>query len=147
MIDAIEREMYIDAGIEHVWSLVSKAGFWVGNEPHFDAVAGEGETVLIVTDAYGDFPVRVETLDPPRYAAYRWASGYPGAQLTEANSTLVEFTLVERDGGVLLQLRESGFATLGATLDFRAARHLDNTTGWESQLDRLRQIAERVPAR
>ncbi len=143
--DAIEREIFIGTDIDHVWSLVSKAGFWVGDALHFDAEAAEGETVVIETEQYGRFPVNVSRLEPPRYAAYRWASGFPGADLTDTNSTLVEFTLVEHNGGVLVRLRESGFANLNGTNDFRVARWTDNVSGWNLQLDRLRDIAERVP--
>jgi uncharacterized protein YndB with AHSA1/START domain len=140
--NAIEREIFIHADIDHVWSLVSKTGFWIGDELRFDASAREGELAVIDTAEYGRFPVRVDRLEPPRYAAYRWASGFPGADPTEANSTLVEFTLIEQDGGVLLRLRESGFATLAGTQDFRAARRDDNVAGWKAQLDRLRRVAE-----
>src|SRR5690606_26133223 len=140
--DTIEREIFIRAGIDHVWSLVSKVGFWVGDDLVFDNEAGEGETVVIPTDKYGDFPVRVDRLEPPRYAAYRWASAYPGAGITEDNSTLVEFTLDEQDGGVMLRVKESGFATLAGTRDFRDARREDNVEGWAAQLEALRVVAE-----
>jgi len=143
--DAIEREIFIRAGIDHVWSLVAKTGFWVGDELCFDVDAKEGETVVIETVQYGRFPVRVDRLEPLRYAAYRWASGFPGATPTVANSTLVEFMLVEQDGGVLLRLKESGFATLGGSRDFREAQRVENVAGWAGQLERLRHAAEGDP--
>jgi uncharacterized protein YndB with AHSA1/START domain len=144
--DAIEREIFIQAGIDHVWSLVSSAGFWVGEDLHFDAEAVEGDTVMIDTAAYGRFPVRVERLEPPRYAAYRWASGFPGADLTAENSTLVEFTLVEQDGGAMVRLRESGFASLAGAQDFRDSKRADNVAGWAAQLEQLRLAAESIAA-
>jgi uncharacterized protein YndB with AHSA1/START domain len=142
--DVIEREIFIRAAIERVWSLVSKTGFWVGDELHFDVDAKEGETVVIETAAYGHFPVRIDRLQPPHYAAYCWASGFPGADPTEGNSTLVEFMLVEQDGGVLLRVKESGFATLADTPAFRDAKYDDNVEGWAMQLERLRRVAEGV---
>jgi uncharacterized protein YndB with AHSA1/START domain len=142
--DAIEREIFIRAEIDHVWSLVSKTGFWIGDDLHFDTDAKVGETVGIDTAAYGRFPVRVERLEPPHYAAYCWASAFPGADPTEANSTLVEFTLIEQEGGVLLRLRESGFATLVGTPAFRDSKRDDNADGWAAQLDRLRRLVEGV---
>ena len=144
--DRIEREIFIEAGIERVWSLVAHAGFWVGDAPHFDVIATEGETVAIDAGRHGRFPVLVERLEPPRYAAYRWASGFPGASIATANATRVEFTLVEREGGVLLSVVESGFAGLAGTRAFRAARHRDNVAGWASQLALFRHAAEGVPA-
>lgn len=140
--DAIEREIFIRAGIKHVWSFVAKTGFWVGDDLRFDTNAAEGETTVIDTPNYGSFPVRVDRLDPPRHAAYRWASGFPGAELTEENSTLVEFTLLEQEGGVMLRVRESGFATLAGTQAFRDASRDDNLEGWTAQLDRLLTVAE-----
>ena len=144
--DTIEREIFIRAGIDHVWSLVSKVGFWVGDDLVFDNEAGEGETVVIPTDKYGDFPVRVDRLEPPRYAAYRWASTVPGEQPAAGNSTLVEFSLVEQDGGVLVRLKESGFASLDVDEDVRLRGFRDNEAGWDAQLELLCQAGERVPA-
>lgn len=143
-IDSIEREIFIHAGIERVWSLVSRAGFWVGDELCFEHAAAEGELVTIDTPNYGSFPVRVVRLDPPRYAAYRWASAFPGALPEAGRATLVEFTLEEQDGGVLLRVTESGFAALAASEEVRLARHADNLAGWAAQLALLRAAAERV---
>jgi uncharacterized protein YndB with AHSA1/START domain len=143
--NVIERQVFIRAGIDTVWSLISRTGFWIGDELRFDGDAREGETAVIETERHGRFPVRVDRLDAPRYAAYRWASGYPGAELTDTNSTLVEFSLVKQHDGVLVSVRESGFASLLGDEDFRDARLKDNTTGWAGQMERLRQAAERVP--
>ena len=140
--DTIEREIFIMSTIDHVWSLVSRVGFWVGDDLRFDMEAREGELVVIDTTNYGSFPVQVTRLDAPRYAAYRWASAFPGATPTEDNSTLVEFTLTERDGGVVVRLKESGFANLTADAAVRDAAHADNVGGWAQQLDRLRSAAE-----
>ncbi len=138
--NVIEREVFISAGIERVWSLVSKVGFWVGEQVHFDNEAGAGEMVTIDTDKYGSYPVRVIQLDPPRYAAYRWASGFPGQEPTDENSTLVEFTLTEQNGGVSVLLKESGFAGISGGLD----KYGDNVQGWEGQMEALRKAAEQV---
>lgn len=139
--DVIEREIFIKAGIERVWSLVSKAGFWVGDELTFEHSLQEGETVTIETERWGNFPVVVETLDAPRYAAYRWASGFAGHAPTDENSTLVEFTLIEQDGGVTVQMKESGFATIANG----EKEYKDNSDGWNQQLELLQQAAEGVP--
>lgn len=144
--DVIEREVFINAGIDHVWSLVSKNGFWVGEELHFEVEARVGETAEFDVPNYGRFPVRVEQLDPPHYAAYRWASAYPGQELSDENTTLVEFMLSEQDGGVKVQVRESGFDKLSPP-DFREARYNENVGGWEGQLEALRRVAEGVRAK
>jgi len=144
--DAIEREIHIHATIDHVWSLVSKTGFWIGDDLHFDVEAREGETVVIDTTAHGRFPIRVERLEAPRYAAYR-SSGSPGEDPTATNSTLVEFTLIEQEDGVVVRLRESGFVNLPDTQASRDAQRDDNIAGWTQQLDRLRRVSEGAPAR
>ena len=136
--DAIEQEVFIRAGIHHLWSLVSKAGFWIGQELHFDSVAGEGESTVVDVPTYGRILVSVVRLEPPRYVAYRCA-----LENRDAESTLVEFTLVERPGGVLLRLRESGFATFADAQE----RHDANVAGWTMQLDRLLRAAEGAPER
>ena len=59
----------------------------------FDIEGKPGETINREAGEYGTFPVKVENLDPPRYAAFRWASAYAGADLTPTNSTLVELSL------------------------------------------------------
>lgn len=140
--DAVEREVFIAAGIERVWSLVARVGFWVGDAVQFDHEARLGETVVLDAGDHGRFPVRVERLEPPRFAAYRWASGFPGRPPTAANATLVEFTLTEQDGGVRLRVVERGFASLAGTAPFRIARRADNAAGWAMQLGRLRAAAE-----
>jgi uncharacterized protein YndB with AHSA1/START domain len=144
--NAIEREIFIRAGIDHVWSLVSKAGFWIGDELRFDTDAAEGETATIDTEKYGSFPVQVDRLEAPRYAAYRWASAFPGAPPTSDNSTLVEFSLVEQDGGVVVRVKESGFASLSGGSEARAVAYDNNVAGWDQQFARLVRIAERVLA-
>jgi uncharacterized protein YndB with AHSA1/START domain len=145
--DRIEREIFVRAGIDHVWSLISKAGFWIGDELRFDVEATPGATAVIDAGRHGRFPVRTVRLEPPRYAAYRWASAFPGAEPTPANSTLIEFTLLEQADGVTLRVVESGFARLAGTPDFRAARRRDNVAGWATQLARLRVAGERAPVR
>jgi len=140
--DTIRSEIFIEAGIDHIWSLVSRTGFWIGDDLCFDHDGKEGDVVLFETARYGQFPVRVERLIPPRYAAYRWTSAFPGAMPEPGNSTLVEFTLVEQGNGVLVRVKESGFASLLASPEIRTARHGDNVRGWVSQLELLRQASE-----
>jgi uncharacterized protein YndB with AHSA1/START domain len=125
---------------------VSKTGFWVGEQLRFDVEAREGDVTVFDAGRHGQIPVRVERLEPPRYAAYRWASAFPGEQPVAHNSTLVEFTLEEHAGGVRLRFRESGFAALASTPAARQAALDDNRGGWTAQLERLRAAAEGAAA-
>ena len=141
--DRIERETLIAAPLERVWSLVAQPGFWVADEAGLPgAVAREGESMVAKNAHHGDFPVRVEKVEPPTYLAYRWASAFPGEELREDNSTLVEFTLTQEGDKTRLRVAESGFAALTGSEEFRDQAVKDNTGGWPQELDALKTRAE-----
>lgn len=141
--DRIERETLIAASLERVWSLVAEPGFWVGDRASVSGtVAREGETMVERNAEYGDFPVRVEKVEPPTYLAYRWASAFPGQELREDNSTLVEFTLSQEGDKTRLRVVESGFAALAGSDELRSKALKDNTGGWPQELDALKTRAE-----
>ncbi|MEV0381187.1 SRPBCC domain-containing protein [Nonomuraea sp. NPDC050643] len=141
--DRIERETLIAASLERVWSLVTQPGFWVADKESLPGtVAREGESIVAKNAEYGEFPVRVEKVEPPTYVAYRWASAFPGQELQEGNSTLVEFTLTQEGARTRLRVVESGFAALAASEEQRSQAVKDNTGGWPLELDALRKRAE-----
>jgi uncharacterized protein YndB with AHSA1/START domain len=90
ILDRIERETLIAASPDRVWSLVTEPGFWVAPT---GVEATTGETTVAHHDEYGDFPVRVEKIEPKTYVAYRWASAFTGQELRDGITTLIEFTL------------------------------------------------------
>jgi uncharacterized protein YndB with AHSA1/START domain len=130
--DRIEREIVIAAAPERVWPLVAEPGFWATDD---ESVRGtrvaEGESLVARHSQHGDFPMRVERSEPPRYLAYRWVSAFPGEALREDNSTLVEFTLIPEGDGTRLRVVESGFAALPTPEDNRRNVIKDHTAGWE----------------
>ena len=138
--DRIEREVLISAPMERVWTLVAEPGFWVRENP--GAVAREGEEMVAHHDEYGDFPVRVEKVQPPTYLAYRWASAFPGQELREDNTTLVEFTLSQEGDKTRLRVVESGFAALAGSEELRRGAIRDNSGGWPQVFDAFRKRAE-----
>jgi uncharacterized protein YndB with AHSA1/START domain len=141
--DRIERETLIAAPLERVWSLVTEPGFWVADPASVSGtVAREGESTVAKNAEYGDFPVRVEKVEPPTYVAYRWTSAFPGAELREDNSTLVEFTLTPEGDKTRLRVVESGFAALAASDELRGQAFKDNTRGWPQVLDAFKTRAE-----
>ncbi|GAA2682477.1 MULTISPECIES: SRPBCC domain-containing protein [Nonomuraea] len=141
--DRIERETLIAASLERVWSLVAEPGFWVADRASVSGtVAREGESMVARNAEYGDFPVRVEKVEPPTYLAYRWASAFPGQELREDNSTLVEFTLSQEGDKTRLRVVESGFAALAGSDELRSKALKDNTGGWPQELDALKTRAE-----
>ena len=134
----IERETLIAASLERVWSLVADPGFWVADVPGPPGGAAEGESMVVKNAEHGDFPVRVEKVEPPTYVAYRWVSAFPGEELRDDNSTLVEFTLTpEGDEQTRLRVVESGHE-LCAWPDAEKERYAEeHQEGWVEFLDRL----------
>ncbi|HEX6447465.1 MAG TPA: SRPBCC domain-containing protein [Streptosporangiales bacterium] len=143
--DKIEREVLIDAPVDRVWPLVTEPGWWVGTETRL-APMDAGETAVKHAPEYGDFPVRVESVRPREYVAYRWASAFPNQELRDDNSTLVEFTLAAEGGKTRLRVVESGFASLAGPVEVRDEAVQDNTHGWGAELDRFRGLAEKSAA-
>jgi uncharacterized protein YndB with AHSA1/START domain len=139
--DRIERETLIAASVEHVWALVAEPGFWVDDEP--SGVARPGDTVVAKNSQYGEFPVRVEKVEPPTYVAYRWASAFGGEEVREDNSTLVEFTLTAEGDQTRLKVVESGFTTLAGSEELRRKAYRDNDGGWPEVLDAFKARAEK----
>ncbi len=141
--DRIERETLIAASLERVWTLVAQPGFWVADKASLPGtVAEEGASMVASHPEHGDFPVRVEKVEPPTYLAYRWASAFPGEELREDNSTLVEFTLTPEGDKTRLRVVESGFATLAGSEQLRDRAVEGNTDGWRQELDALKTRAE-----
>ncbi len=144
-MDRIERETLIAAPLERVWPLVAEPGFWFADEENLTGRAGvAGESTLVRNAAHGNSPVRVEKLDPPTYVAYRWTSAFPGEDVREDNSTLVEFTLTAEGDGTRLRVVESGFAALAGSEELRLASFNDHTGGWPVVLETFTKRAEHV---
>jgi uncharacterized protein YndB with AHSA1/START domain len=140
--DKIEREIHINAGIDRVWELVSLPGWWVGEGVDDGATfTDEGEYHVVTHPKHGRVPIKVETVQPQNYLAYRWASAFIGEEPTEGRGTLVEFWLSERDGGTQVRVVESGFAALAATDEVRQQQFEGNTEGWRFELDLLAKRA------
>ena len=134
----IEREILIAAAPEKVWPLVAEPGFWAtDDETVRGTLAEEGRTLVVTHSEHGDFPIRVEKVDPPHYLAYRWVSAFPGEELREDNSTLVEFTLTPEGDGTRLRVVESGFTELPTSDANRRTVVEDHTAGWEECLPAL----------
>jgi uncharacterized protein YndB with AHSA1/START domain len=131
----IEREIFIAAAPERVWPLVAEPGFWATDDESIRATqAQEGELFVARHSEHGAFPMLVEKVDPPHFLACRWNSAFPGEELTEDNSTLVEFTLTPEAGGTRLRVVETGFAGLRTSEDNRENVIKDHIGGWEGCL-------------
>jgi uncharacterized protein YndB with AHSA1/START domain len=76
----------------------------------------------------------VVAVEPPRRLAFRWHPYAIDSKVDYSNepTTLVEFTLSERDGGTDVEVVESGFDAIPAHRRDEAFRM--NSGGWEQQM-------------
>ena|SRR5690242_6544999 len=160
--DRIEKEVVLRAPLERVWRAISNAdefGQWFG--VRFDGPFVEGSSVTgVMTPTTVDEEVacmqephagqadtwHIVAVEPRRRLAFRWHPYpvEPGAEADEP-TTLVEFTLAETDGGVLLRIVESGFD--GIPADRRASAFEANSGGWAKQTELVRKyvaLSEKV---
>src|SRR5918992_2396895 len=140
-MDSIEREVVIEAPVERVWELVTKAehlGRWFG-DAGADVDLRPGGAMELRWSEHGTSRGRIEVVEPPRLFAFRWAPfKHPGgADPTEGNSTRVEFTLSEEGDGTRLRVVESGFDALATSEEQRRKNHEGNTDGWRQELAEL----------
>lgn len=145
MQDRIEQEIVINASLERVWDLVSEPGWWVPADAPEPVDRTPGHQAERVSEKYGRYPVEVVDMQPRTYAAFRWASQFPGQDLGQGRTTLVEFVVTPLTDGVRVAVTESGFATLDAPEEVRQAGVRENTHGWQDELAGLKSRAETVP--
>jgi uncharacterized protein YndB with AHSA1/START domain len=146
MQDVIEQEISISASLERVWDLVTEPGWWVPTETQAPVDRAPGSTTVRASEKYGRFPVQVVEMRPRTYAAFRWASQFPNTELAPGRSTLIEFFVSAEADGVLVKVRESGFAQLDAPEETRQAGVRDNTEGWRLELRELKTRGEAAAA-
>ena len=136
--DRIERSITIAATPQRVWPIVSEPGWWINEgsvRPHRIDHNGDG-TVTVHDQTHGAWRIRIEQLDEPRYAAFRWL----GREHQEGAGTLTEFWLDEVEGGVTLRVVESGLDNIPE--ERREAYLRENTQGWEQELAAARAAAQ-----
>ena len=135
--DRIEQEVLIDAPLEIVWAVVTEpehvAG-WFSDLAEIDLRPG-GEATLTWHE-HGVARGRVERVEPPHVVAFRWARPL-GAEPSEGNSTLVEFSLIEEGERTRLRVVESGFRALDGSDEEKATYAEGNTKGWTKELGEL----------
>ena len=146
----IERETLIAAPVERVWAVLTEGehvGRWFSDAGAEIDLQPGGEMVLRWAE-YGIGRARVVDVEPPRRFSYRWAAirEHWGEEPDDRNSTLVEFTLAPEGDGTRLHVVESGFEALEGTDEQRRRSFEDNTEGWETQLENVREYVQRVAA-
>ncbi|WP_326796860.1 ATPase [Streptomyces sp. NBC_01808] len=145
-LDRVARQIDIDAPAARVWDLVVRPGWYI-NEGEVDPepdLSYEGDVAVVRGDRLGEFRFSTVELDKPRYAAFRWLTGRN--QQGAKGSTLVEFWIDERPGGVTLRVVESGFSRL---FDERSAwlkEREGNDVGWAEELAAGKRYVEKTAA-
>lgn len=140
--DEIVRSIRIDATADTVWGIVSEPGWFINDGEWAEhEITTEGDVSRVVDPVHGEFSIRTVELDPPRRAVFRWLGGQVGS-VDEFASNTIEFTVEPRGGGVVLTVRETGFAGLSSDAVVRRQRFEENSAGWETELDLARRRAE-----
>jgi uncharacterized protein YndB with AHSA1/START domain len=142
MEDRIERDITISASVARVWELVTEPGWWVPSDTPTLIDRRPAAVTVRESAKYGRFPIEVVRIQPQTYAAFRWASQFPGEDLRDGRTTLVEFHVEPVGDAVRVRVVESGFASLDASEEVRRAGFADNSSGWELELAGLQQRAE-----
>ncbi|MFS4490191.1 SRPBCC domain-containing protein [Dietzia kunjamensis] len=140
--DEIVRSIRIDAEAQTVWGIVSEPGWFINDGEWTEhEITTEGDVSRVVDPVHGEFSIRTVELDPPRRAVFRWLGGQVGS-VDEFPSNTIEFTVEPQGSGVVLTVRETGFAGLSSDAVVRRQRFEENSAGWETELDLARRRAE-----
>lgn len=140
--DEIVRSIRIAASIERVWALVAEPGWYINDgEYRRHVITVDGDTAHVVDPVHGEFVIGTEVLEEPHRAVFRWLGGEVGP-LEDHPTTRIEFTLEPDGDGVLLTVRETGFARLGADAAERRRAYEGNVEGWVQELGVARALLE-----
>jgi hypothetical protein len=133
-LNRVERSISVTAGLDRVWDLVTRPGWWINEgEIRDHAIERDGDLCRVRDPGCGEFEILTVTLEPRSYAAFRWRSDGIDRSVS-GPTTLVEFWLDDHgDGTVTVRVVESGFDTLDSPEEARR----DNDKGWLRELDAL----------
>lgn len=131
----VARTVRIRASRQRVWECLTSPDHlarWFGQSADFPDGVTEGATGTLGWTDHGDFPARIERVEPQTVFAFMW--GTPGEEIREDNATTATFTLADEGDAVTLTVHETGFDTLGEQAQRRAVME-DNAQGWTEELD------------
>jgi uncharacterized protein YndB with AHSA1/START domain len=147
----IEREIEIEAPVDVVWRTITEPELirtWFSDVADIEARPGAvgSLTFRADTDDPSIVNITVVTADRPHRFSYRWV--HPaGERATEANSTLVTFTLVaDGDERTRLRVVESGLDQMEMADDEKQNFLEQHRHGWQVQGDRLRDLFASGPS-
>ena len=140
----IERSVFIQAPRSRVWRALTNIEefsrwFQVRAAGAFEA----GKRVKMTSTYPGhegiEFFVTVETMLPEELFSWRWVPGADSANEPDRPATLVEFRLLDGQGGTMVTVTESGFDRM--SLAQRARILAENEEGWKIQMASLERYA------
>jgi uncharacterized protein YndB with AHSA1/START domain len=141
----IERHIEIEAPVEVVWRTITEPELirtWLSDAADVEARPGAAGSLTFQADTGSPniVGITVVAADRPHRFSYRWV--YPlGERATEANSTLVTFTLVaDGDGRTRLRVVESGLDQMDMADDEKQEFFEQHRHGWQVQGERLRGL-------
>ncbi len=139
--DEILRHLHIDATAEAVFAIISEPGWFINDGEYREhEITRQGAVARVVDPVHGEFSIETVALDPPHRAVFRWLGGRADAPDLPVNT--IEF-LIEPDGsGVMLSVREQGFASMSADALERRRRFEENSQGWSEELALAKMLAE-----
>lgn len=140
VLDRIERKVLLNASRKQVWAALTDAeqfGSWFGIALKGKSfVAGQTIEAPITYRGYEHvvWKARIERILPQTLFSFWWHpfAVEPGVDYDQETPTLVEFTLVDRAPGILLQVVESGFDTIPEARRQKAFKM--NSRGWDEQM-------------
>jgi len=151
--DRIEKKILLKAPRSRVWRALTNAqefGSWFGMKlegPFANGTPVRGVIVPTTVDAevakmqkqYEGHPLElwVERMEPERLFSYRWHpyAVEAGVDFSKEPTTLVTFTLEEKENATLLTVTESGFDQI--PLARRAEAFRRNEGGWSKQVEMI----------
>jgi uncharacterized protein YndB with AHSA1/START domain len=138
--DRIEKQIQLNAPLDRVWKALTdykQFGEWFRVNLQGPFVSGEYCRGNILHPGYEHvvMEVKVGRIEPQTYFSFYWHPYAidPQINYSDETPTLVEFKLESKDGGVLLQVTESGFDQIPA--DRRDEAFRMNSGGWTAQLN------------
>jgi uncharacterized protein YndB with AHSA1/START domain len=161
--DRIEKQVVLRAPLDRVWRAISDSrefGRWFGVRIDGPFVAGksviatitpttvDGEVAKLQEPHAGKTAIwHIVAVEAPRRFAYRWHpyAVEPDVDYDREPTTLVEFTLSQAPGGVLLTVVESGFDAIPEAR--RSTAFESNSEGWAKQVELVRKYLANVAGR
>lgn len=121
----------IEAPVDVVWGVVTQPEHisgWFSDSVELELTPG-GE-LRFRWDAHGTVQGRVERVEPPHFFSFRWAVR-ADEDITDDNSTLVEFSLSAEGKSTRLTVVETGFRDQES--------FEDHSRGWDRELGDLEE--------